>query len=124
MIRCASWLESERGLLSVLEVKTYPDMDPEARAQEARGRTAELSEQLSQRYIKAFVDSFAFSHDQTEAVVQHVAARVREAQDRLGLPMAIENISYYLKLGEPEMPETAFISRMSALFSDRAFSIA
>jgi uncharacterized protein len=47
---------------------------------------------------------------QSEAAARHVAARVREAQDRLGLPMAIENISFYLELGAPDMPEPEFIS--------------
>jgi hypothetical protein len=45
----------------------------------------------------------------TRDAAQHTAARVREARDRLGVPMAIENISYYLVLGEPELEETTFI---------------
>jgi len=49
---------------------------------------------------------------QTEAAALHVAARVREASDRLRVPMAIENISYYVELGTPEMSETDFISRV------------
>jgi uncharacterized protein len=49
---------------------------------------------------------------QTEAAARHVAARVREARDRLGVPMAVENISFYLKLGAPDMPEVEFVSRV------------
>ncbi|MCU0691110.1 MAG: DUF692 domain-containing protein [Polyangiaceae bacterium] len=45
----------------------------------------------------------------THKMAQHVADRVRWAQDRLGRPMAVENISYYLHLGESELTETEFI---------------
>jgi len=49
---------------------------------------------------------------QTEAAALHCAARIREARDRLGTPMAVENISYYLHLGEAELPEAAFVQRV------------
>ncbi len=49
---------------------------------------------------------------QTEAAARHVAARIREAQDRLQRPMAVENISYYLQLGRPDLEETEFISHV------------
>jgi hypothetical protein len=52
---------------------------------------------------------------QTEEAAVHVAARVREAQDRLGLPMAVENISYYLTLGEPELAEHQLVQRVLEL---------
>lgn len=45
-----------------------------------------------------------------EATVRRVAGRIREAQDRLGTPLAIENISYYLPMGAPKMSEAAFVS--------------
>lgn len=45
----------------------------------------------------------------TRAAARHAAARVREVQDRLGRPFAIENISYYLTPGAPEMTETDFL---------------
>jgi uncharacterized protein (UPF0276 family) len=48
----------------------------------------------------------------TEAAALHAASRVREAEDRLELPMAIENISYYLELGDAEMPEAEMVSRV------------
>jgi uncharacterized protein (UPF0276 family) len=37
----------------------------------------------------------------TERAASHVAERVRQAQDALGVPMAVENISYYAHPGEP-----------------------
>jgi uncharacterized protein (UPF0276 family) len=49
---------------------------------------------------------------QTEAAALNAAARVREAQDRLGLPMAVENISFYLHLGKPEMQEAEFVAKV------------
>ena len=48
----------------------------------------------------------------TRVAVAHTAARVREAQDRLGLPLAIENISYYAHLGQPEMREQQFVAEV------------
>ena len=45
----------------------------------------------------------------TRKMAQHVADRVRWAQDRLQRPMAVENISYYLHLGKSELTETEFI---------------
>jgi uncharacterized protein (UPF0276 family) len=38
----------------------------------------------------------------------HIAGRVREAQRALGRPMIVENISYYLFLGRPELDEAEF----------------
>jgi uncharacterized protein (UPF0276 family) len=43
------------------------------------------------------------------AAVRHAAGRVREARERLGRPLAIENISYYLTPGAPEMSEVDFL---------------
>ena len=44
--------------------------------------------------------------------VTRVADRLRAAEDRLGVPMAVENISYYAHPGAPEMPETEFIRQV------------
>lgn len=41
--------------------------------------------------------------------VRHVAARIREVADRLEVPMAFENISYYVHMGEPELEEPDFV---------------
>lgn len=45
----------------------------------------------------------------THATATRVAARVREAQDRLGVRVGVENISYYLPMGEPQMPEAVWV---------------
>ena len=50
----------------------------------------------------------------TEAAARRVADRLREAEDRLGRAMLVENISYYLPLGG-EMDEVAFITRVLEL---------
>ena len=44
-----------------------------------------------------------------EGTALRVAKRIREAQDRLERPLAIENISYYLPVGEPRMREAEFV---------------
>ena len=44
-----------------------------------------------------------------EATALRVAARIREAQDRLERPLAIENISYYLPMGEAQLSEAEFV---------------
>jgi uncharacterized protein (UPF0276 family) len=46
----------------------------------------------------------------TEEALAHVCARVREAQDLLGRPLAIENISSYVTFPESSMPESTFVS--------------
>jgi uncharacterized protein (UPF0276 family) len=46
----------------------------------------------------------------TEEAAAHVASRVEKAQDALGLPLAVENISYYAKPGTAEMDEADFAS--------------
>jgi uncharacterized protein (UPF0276 family) len=48
----------------------------------------------------------------TEAGVVRVADRIRAAQDALGVPMAVENISFYLHPGRGEMGEAEFIARV------------
>lgn len=48
----------------------------------------------------------------TGATAKRVAARIREASDRLERPMAIENISWYLELGKSTMDEAAFITEI------------
>lgn len=45
----------------------------------------------------------------TEEAVKHVARRIRQVQDYLEMPLAIENISYYLSPGG-EMTELEFIN--------------
>jgi hypothetical protein len=43
-----------------------------------------------------------------EVTARRVAGRIREAQDRLERPIVIENISYYVPMGQPQMSEAAF----------------
>jgi uncharacterized protein (UPF0276 family) len=45
----------------------------------------------------------------TREGVTTAVARIREAQDRLELPIALENISYYASTGPSEMPEIDFL---------------
>jgi uncharacterized protein (UPF0276 family) len=46
----------------------------------------------------------------TDAGATRVADRVRRARDALGVPLAVENISFYLHPGKMEMPEAEFIA--------------
>jgi uncharacterized protein (UPF0276 family) len=46
----------------------------------------------------------------TEAVARRVADRVRAVEDALGVPFALENISYYVHAGEKQMSEAEFIA--------------
>ncbi|MCA9684546.1 MAG: DUF692 domain-containing protein [Myxococcales bacterium] len=43
-----------------------------------------------------------------EATALRFAARVREAQDRLGMQLAVENVSYYLPMGQARLSEAEF----------------
>jgi uncharacterized protein (UPF0276 family) len=45
----------------------------------------------------------------TREAVRTAVARIRETRDRLELPIAIENISYYTSAGPAEMPEVDFL---------------
>lgn len=45
----------------------------------------------------------------TTASARRVAARVREVSDRLGRPMLVENISYYLPYGSTPLDEVDFV---------------
>jgi uncharacterized protein (UPF0276 family) len=42
--------------------------------------------------------------------VRRIADRIREAQDALGVPLAVENVSYYWEPGAPEMGEVEFLA--------------
>lgn len=44
-----------------------------------------------------------------EEAVRNVVARTKQIRDTLGLPLAIENISYYFVPGAPDMTEAAFL---------------
>jgi uncharacterized protein (UPF0276 family) len=51
----------------------------------------------------------------TREAAAHVAARVGRAQDVLGVPMAVENISYYAEPAPPEMDEGDFVAEVVKL---------
>jgi uncharacterized protein (UPF0276 family) len=44
--------------------------------------------------------------------VRRIADRIRRVSDAIGRPVAIENVSYYLHPGEPEMDEAEFLSEV------------
>jgi uncharacterized protein len=44
-----------------------------------------------------------------------IAARIRQAQDVLGRPLAVENVSYYLTLGSQPADEAAFLEEVLEL---------
>jgi uncharacterized protein len=48
----------------------------------------------------------------TESAVVRVAERIARARDAVGVPIAIENISFYLEPGRKEMGEAEFIARV------------
>jgi hypothetical protein len=47
-----------------------------------------------------------------EREVARVADRIRRAQDAIGRPMAIENVSFYMHPGKREMSEAEFVARV------------
>jgi hypothetical protein len=48
----------------------------------------------------------------TEETLAHVAARVREAQDEVGRPIALENPSSYLRFRHSTLSEAEFLARL------------
>jgi len=48
----------------------------------------------------------------TTRAAQRIAARIREARDRIERPMAVENISWYMQMGRPEHDEPEFITEI------------
>lgn len=47
-----------------------------------------------------------------EAEVGRVADRIKRAQDAIGRPMAVENVSFYMHPGKREMTEAEFLARV------------
>src|SRR5277367_3788222 len=59
-----------------------------------------------------------FAHDllplpYTDEAVKHVAARIRQVQDRLGRRILMENVSSYLTYSISSMPEWVFVSAVA-----------
>ena len=48
----------------------------------------------------------------TREAVAHVAKRIREAQSKLDVPFAVENVTWYAPLGAPEMREQDFLNEV------------
>ncbi len=48
----------------------------------------------------------------THAGVRRLVRRIKQAQDAIGVPIAVENISFYLPPGRDEMGEAEFIARV------------
>ena len=51
---------------------------------------------------------------QNDDTVLHVAARVRQVQDILGMPLLLENVSSYLRFGDDTLDEAQFLSAIVA----------
>ena len=51
----------------------------------------------------------------TEEALAHVASRVKQVQDFLGAPIALENPSSYAELSGASMPEWEFLARLAEL---------
>ena len=49
----------------------------------------------------------------TEEALSHVAARVQRVQERLGRPIALENVSSYVSYRRSQMPEWEFLAEVS-----------
>ena len=49
----------------------------------------------------------------THEAAAHVASRISQAQERLGRPLLIENVSAYCAAGAPQMPEWEFVSEVA-----------
>ena len=75
---------------------------------------------LDQHGIRAYTEHLSYCSDDghlydlmpipfTEEAVRHVAARVRQVQEILERPMALENVSYYAAPGQ-EMAEIDFVN--------------
>ena len=50
----------------------------------------------------------------TESTLCHVAARIQRVQERLGMPLVVENVSSYLRFRDSALTETEFLAELSA----------
>jgi len=88
MLRAASWIEGERGVLSVLEIATAPEQNAAERAQQRNNRTDALRTQLETDRISAYAYSIITSGpDAVDAVLQsHSIGAFRPNTVMLTLP--------------------------------------
>lgn len=81
----------------------------------------ELKQFLDQHQFALYTEHLSFCGDEghcydlypmpfTEQAVKHVAGRIRQTQQILERPIALENASYYLKPPQAEMDELSFIN--------------
>ena len=81
----------------------------------------ELKRFLDQHQFALYTEHLSFCSDEghfydlypmpfTEQAVKHVAGRIRQTQDILERPIALENASYYLQPPQAEMDELNFIN--------------
>ncbi len=85
-------------------------------------RVARLAAEVGARFVSDHVCFTGFAglntHDllpivYSEAMLRHVAARVRQVQDVLERPLLLENPSTYLAFQASSMPEHEFIARLA-----------
>ncbi|WP_020482786.1 HvfB family MNIO-type RiPP peptide maturase [Methylomonas sp. MK1] len=82
---------------------------------------AELKQFLDHHDFALYTEHLSFCSDEghfydlypiplTEQAVRHVAGRIRQTQDILERPIALENASYYVQPPQAEMDELSFIN--------------
>ncbi|HCU25159.1 MAG TPA: hypothetical protein DF383_09080 [Deltaproteobacteria bacterium] len=74
------------------------------------------AEWMSDHLCFATVEGFQ-THDLlplplSREAIRHVVPRIRQIQDYLEMPFAVENVSYYASGGKDEMPEWEFVSEV------------
>ena len=71
MIEYATWMEAGRGLLSVIEVKTVPDVTHAERFAMRLRATETLRQGLAYRHVKGFGETFCVrEHDDVDGILQ------------------------------------------------------
>ncbi len=73
LITCAAWIECGRGLLSVLELTSAPDLDQHTRLDQRARRMIDVKHELAHKGIVAFADSVVLpddTHGQLDAIMQ------------------------------------------------------
>jgi len=89
------------------------------------GFLGELKQFLDHHDFALYTEHFSFCSDEghfydlypipfTEQAVKHVASRIRQTQDILERPIALENASYYVQPPQAEMDELTFINAVLA----------
>jgi uncharacterized protein (UPF0276 family) len=85
----------------------------------------ELKQFLEQHNFALYTEHLSFCSDEghfydlypipfTEQAIKHIAGRIRQTQDILERPIALENASYYVQPPQAEMDELSFINAVLA----------